>query len=782
MISERDGRTRARSPNIHDSAAGPASAVAHGAARLRPGLQQERSLQCCARLQRCSRKPVEDVKEHFRTARRIALSSYVANGLVTALGLLLVSTVVHLLFGPAAAAAATVGVIVVSPPDQPAPRKGKFTHFLPALVIAIPLFLATGLLRHSSLELGLLLVGATFVAFLGAAWGKRGMPISVSIMFAMIFALAAPPAESTREVIAATLAFALGACLYVLWGTAANALLNARYRVLALVDSLRAVANLMRTQGMHFILPAEAQQRTALVGRLMKQQATLADQLQSARNILLETPTTPRRLQLAGMLLQVLDMRDHLVACALDIDVVRAVPQHQELLRVLGVEIQALAGDLEELADALMLGRPPPEFVHPRPALAVAGVTAPPSPEAGGIAEPQPQQLAGALARRVGYVHDEVARLVALARGARPPDADVVRTAWQLFVSPTKWSWRPFLTLWRWDAPPLRHAMRAALAIAAGYLFGLALPWGSHEYWILLTIVVVLRGSLAQTLERRNSRVAGTLLGCVIAGAILYAHLPATALLLVVTAGQGIAHAFALQRYLVTAIAATVLALVQAHLLGAAGSPVFQLAERVMDTLVGVAIAWSFSYVLPSWERTQVRSLVARTLTAQARHAQLALALGQLRELDTKAELAWRLARREAYDSLSALVQAIQRSLSEPRAVRPPLAELERMLAHSYQLLAQLTAIKTMLLQRRDRLDLAQLQAPLEDATRALSAALATDAPRPEAAPAHEEAQPMLEFPDAERDLTPWLLRRLRLAVGIARELQVDAGRALRPA
>src|SRR5205085_10827271 len=210
--------------------------------------------------------------------------------------------------------------------------------------------------------------------------------------------------------------------------------------------------------------------------------------------------------------------------------------------------------------------------------------------------------------------------------------------------------------------------------------FGLALPWGSHEYWILLTIAVVLRGSLAQTLERRNSRVAGTLLGCVIAGALLYGHVPAPVLLLVVAAAQGIAHAFALQRYLITAIAATVLALVQAHLLNAGASTVFEVAERVMDTLIGVGIAWIFSYVLPSWERTQVGALVARTLAAQARHAQLALGLGQLRTVDRESELGWRLARREAYDSLSALVQAIQRSLSEPRAVRPPLPELERML------------------------------------------------------------------------------------------------------
>jgi uncharacterized membrane protein YccC len=478
------------------------------------------------------------------------------------------------------------------------------------------------------------------------------------------------------------------------------------------------------------------------------------------------------------MLMQLLDMRDHLVACALDLDALRAAPGQQELLRVLGIELQALAGDLEQLAESLMLGRAPPPFAHGRPALAAKAALAP-SPALDQIHAPPPELLAGALARRVGYVHDEVARLVALARGESPPDVAVVRTAWELFVSPTKWTWRPFLALWRWDAPPLRHAIRAALAIAAGYAVGWALPWGSHEYWILLTIVVVLRGSLAQTLERRNSRVAGTLLGCLVAGALLSAQLPPPLLLLLVAVAQGVAHAFALQRYLVTAVAATVLALVQAHQLAPEVSAVFEVAERVLDTLIGVSIAWIFSYVLPSWERTQVGALVARTLAAQEKHAQLALALGQPQVGDKHPELAWRLARREAYDSLSALVQAVQRSLSEPRAVRPPLQDLERLLGHGYQLLAQLTAIKTMLLQRRDRLDLPRLQPRLEQAKLAIAGALKEGAPQPAASAAPAEPTSMLAVGVVrEQDLTPWMQRRLQLAVEIAGELQADARRA----
>jgi uncharacterized membrane protein YccC len=725
------------------------------------------------------KKPEALFLDLLRAARRVVLSSYVANGAVAALGLLLVTVVVHLLLGPAAAAAATVGAIVVTPPDQPAPVRGKFTHFLPAVLVGTPLFLVTGLLRQSPLALGLLLGGATFFAFLGAAWGRRGLPVSVSVMFSMVFALAAPAPADFDQAVRETVAFALGACCYIVWGTVANSFLNARYRVLALADSVAAVAALMRAQGLHFTLPLEAQRRTALVGRLMKQQAALADQLQAARNILLEAPTTERRLQLAGMLMQLLDMRDHLVACALDLDAVRAAPSQQELLRELGIELQALAGDLEQLAESLMLGREPQPFWPRRPALAASAAQAP-APGDDEIHAPPPDLLGGALARRVGYVHAEVARLVALARRESAPDVAIVRTAWELFVSPTQWTWRPFLTLWRWDAPPLRHAIRAALAVTAGYAVGWALPWGSHEYWILLTIVVVLRGSLAQTLERRNSRVAGTLLGCLVAGALLSAQLTPLLLLLVVAAAQGVAHAFALQRYLVTAVSATVLALLQAHQLAPDVSPAFEVAERLMDTLIGVSIAWVFSYVLPSWERTQIGALVARTVAAQERHAQLSLALGQPQAGDNQPELAWRLARREAYDSLSALVQAVQRSLSEPRAVRPPLQDLERLLAHGYQLLAQLTAIKTMLLQRRDRLDFARLQPALDQAKQAIAAALKQGASQPYAGAALEESSPMLALPDGpEQDLTPWLRRRLRLAVDIAGELQADAGRAV---
>ena len=201
------------------------------------------------------------------------------------------------------------------------------------------------------------------------------------------------------------------------------------------------------------------------------------------------------------------------------------------------------------------------------------------------------------------------------------------------------------------------------------------------------------------------------------------------------------------------------------------------------DTLIGVAIAWAFSYVLPSWERTQIPALVLRTLAAQARHARVALGLGQLQAMDNEPELAWRLARREVYDSLSALVQATQRSLSEPRAVRPPLAPLGRLLAHSYQLLAQLTSVKTMLLVRRERLQLAQIREPLMQAAQTIEATLTARQPEvaPGAARAGASADSVLLPDPFENDLSPWMLRRLDLATRLAGHLRRDADQVLQP-
>ena len=227
--------------------------------------------------------------------------------------------------------------------------------------------------------------------------------------------------------------------------------------------------------------------------------------------------------------------------------------------------------------------------------------------------------------------------------------------------------------------------------------------------------------------------------------------------------------------------------LLQAHLLLAAVSPTFAISERLADTLLGAAIAWLFSYVLPSWERNQIPGLVKRSVAAQLKHAKLAMALSNTPQTT---DLVWRLARRDAYNSVSDLTLATQRSMAEPRQVRPPIEPLEAVQARSYQLLAQLTVVKSLLLLHRPQLDMEQAAPALAQASQSIEAELGDSAALP--APPLPAAsvpvpplagQPFQARPDllAADDLTPWLLHRLAVAHVMAHELRLAVARAAPP-
>jgi hypothetical protein len=118
--------------------------------------------------------------------------------------------------------------------------------------------------------------------------------------------------------------------------------------------------------------------------------------------------------------------------------------------------------------------------------------------------------------------------------------------------------------------------------------------------------------------------------------------------------------------------------------------------------------------------------------------------------------------------------------------VQPPLAELERLQAHSYQLLAQLSAVKSMLVLRRDRLTPAEIEGPLVRTAERIESALSTKpedtslADLPEGVVVTPSAGGPVPLPDPfDNDISPWLLRRLDFATRIATQLQVDAAHIL---
>lgn len=265
------------------------------------------------------RKLTVRLRREIDSVLRVLLSQYVLNGLSVSLGFVLIMLALLESAGLAAAASAAVGVITTSLGDVPAPRKRKIMQVLPAPLLSTPLFMLVQLTRHDPWLLGTVLAAGTFLAVMLMAWGKRGGPISFSLLFAMLFSMAAPMTDSLEQIIAHTIWFASGSALYLLWAVLTAHLLNRRFRALLLAECLNDFAQILRIQARRF---GQQQEPTVLLEAMLASQANFADHLQATRDVVLESPTTPIRQQYAAMLLSLLEARDHQLACDLDLDTV----------------------------------------------------------------------------------------------------------------------------------------------------------------------------------------------------------------------------------------------------------------------------------------------------------------------------------------------------------------------------------------------------------------------------------------------------------------------------
>ena len=231
-------------------------------------------------------------------------------------------------------------------------------------------------------------------------------------------AMAPAPATDMAEVLQRTAWCAVGAGLYVLYGTASNALLNARYRSQVTAELLLAMAALLRTHAHRIRQTAQltsAPAEETADGEVLRQHAVLADQLQSARDLLLEAPYKPRRQLLASMLVVMLEMRDRMIAS--ELDSTRVGLCSGPTLILFANMWQRMAEDVERIADALLTGRRPPA-AHDHEAQLAALRQQPLQPQTDARCDPVTERaLVRSMSVRLGDLNLAVQRLAALARG-----------------------------------------------------------------------------------------------------------------------------------------------------------------------------------------------------------------------------------------------------------------------------------------------------------------------------------------------------------------------------
>jgi uncharacterized membrane protein YccC len=716
------------------------------------------------------------------------LPAYAVNGIAVALGIAAIQLLIGALAGAHPAQLALSGAVCVSLADVPNTAARTWRRVSAAMLLSTLAVATVALLKGHPWALGAGIMVIAFVAMMTMAWGARAGAVSFAPILALVFTMAVP--ESGRGLLTLLGWNAVGAAAYLLWSLASAALLQRRYRTLALAATLRAAAQLLRSRAALLESPAPRQalaQADALAMQAWLQgEAELADKLQTARDFVFAAPDTARVRRDTALLLRAIDLRDVLLASRLDLDLLGSDEAGRWILQRVGQALRRFGAALDDVAVALRDGSAPPALPGADHLHGLFDDAPMPLPEAR-------QRLLPAVGDRLRNIGDDVLRMHALLKGAaesapRPANTSsaagrggsmtqpLTREELQRFVAPEGWPLRALLAQASIESPVLRHALRAALALGSAYFIALALPWASHPHWLVLSVAVVLRGNLEQTLSRRNARVGGTMLGCAAVLALSHGAAP-LALQLVFLAAVGTAHAFVLQRYWLTATAATVMALLQAHMVAPAGG--FAIGERVADTVLGAALAWAFSYVLPSWERRHLPRLIAAALLALREFAQHAL------RGPTVDAVEQRLARRRAYDALGALAAALQRSSAEPSAVQLPVRDVAALIDHGQRLMAHLSMVRLTLARRSAELSGTAAATALQQAAQTLGTCLDLKSAAPPHTPNDEADAGLLQELPAEApadNILPWLERRLQWLAHDGRRIHAAARRALAPA
>jgi uncharacterized membrane protein YccC len=238
------------------------------------------------------------------------------------------------------------------------------------------------------------------------------------------------------------------------------------------------------------------------------------------------------------------------------------------------------------------------------------------------------------------------------------------------------------------QSPIFRHALRLAVLVALGDILGTEVSW-RRTYWLPMTIALVLKPEFTATFTRGLLRIAGTILGLLLATEIFHLFNPGMTLQVILI----FVFVFVLRwlgpaNYGIFGIAVSALVVL---LLAIGGVPPKDVIwARGVNTVAGGALALLAYWLWPTWERTRVSERIAEMLDAYRNYTHT---LSRWNPADKSWMQELERARRGARSARANLEASIDRLGSEPGTTRERVARLSAVLASSHRFVHALMAM-----------------------------------------------------------------------------------------
>ena len=557
----------------------------------------------------------------------------------------------------------STGALCLSVTDTPGPAAHRRNGMLAALAAVGLTALLTGVAAFNTWTLALAIGGLAFGLTMLLVWGARAGAVGTAGLLNAVLVLAHPPA------LAAVLPHAglllLGGLWYAALALVAYQVRPYRPAQQALGECIHALARFLALKARFYEprtdLADDYRQLVAQQVVVNEKQEAVRDLVFRTRQMVNETTSTGRRLVLTFV--ETVDLYERITVGYYDYDAVRAAFDRSGVLADVARLIRHVATELDHLGVAIQANH---AYRGTGPALAdewerlqsrISALEA----DAGSNTRVLKKILVNLrdIIRRVGNIRRYFDEALTAAAPAAGRAAEHGR-----FVAHQEIELRTFAQNLTMRSAVFRHAVRMTLACLVAFIVAETLWYGRHNYWILMTVTIMLKPGFSLTRQRNTERIVGTLAGGALGGAVLWAVPWMEARFAILVVFMVVAYSFQRTKYVVTVVFLTAYLLIMFRFLGLGFLGVAQ--ERIIDTLVGCGIALAAGWLLfPRWESEQLTDYMAAALRAN---------LAYLRQLADRLAgrplppYEYRLLRKNVYVSGANLAAAFQRMLTEPKS------------------------------------------------------------------------------------------------------------------
>ena len=234
-----------------------------------------------------------------------------------------------------------------------------------------------------------------------------------------------------------------------------------------------------------------------------------------------------------------------------------------------------------------------------------------------------------------------------------------------------------------------RHSLRLCIATVAGFIVSKFFSFG-HSYWILLTIIVIIKPAYSLTKKRNYERLWGTMAGALIGIVALYLIKDKSVLFVIMIIFMIGSYSFMRTKYLIFVSLMTPYILLLFHLLNPDNFKLV-ITDRIIDTVIGSAIAFIANiFLFPSWEHEQINDYQLNMMKDSLQYFNDAVAPFLHKTISANQ---YKLSRKNAFVALANLSDAFNRMLSEPKSKQKNIRDLHQFVVSNHMLTSHIATL-----------------------------------------------------------------------------------------